>query len=612
MGREFYGKGANVLFGPAVNVARIANGGRSFEYLSGEDPFLGYSLVQPLVVGIQGQGVMANVKHYLDNNQEGFIPPNSTAQFGFGDRHSTSAEVDERTNMELYMPPFEGAVKAGVLSVMCSNNLINGQYACENNEVMNTMLRERNPFLGWVCSDYDGTRSTIAAANNGLDIAMPGPPTRPDFFGTYLTEAVANGTVAESVITQKAVRIVFSLAAIGALDVPNPNTPANDVTSTENVALSRKLAAESCTLLKNRNQLLPLQDSVTVAVIGNAAFPDKAVYGGTGSGSVVAKRCVSILDALQTKLGNASVVHARDASTAASAAAQADVAVVVLAQTSGEGKDRTTLNLAQEDLVALVAAANPKTVVVTITPGPFLTGWAASVMAIIDMGLPGEQEGIALVDVLFGDVNPAGKLPHTLPNTWNEVAMTQAQYPGTPPPNTSSSPSKVPLCGDTPSKDPGGAGCVCVPTKAVYNEALAVGYRWYDFHQVVPAFAFGHGLSYTTFAFSNLTISQRDRLVSCRITNSGNRAGAEVVQLYVRLPMSANEPFLQLRGFEKVGLKPAESRIVTFQLTDRWLSIWDAGIHAWSLVHGDVDVLVGSASNNILLTGQLTIDGVYT
>jgi beta-glucosidase len=618
MGAEFAGKGANVLYGPAVNVARIANGGRSFEYLSGEDPFLGYTLVQPMVAGIQKQGVIANAKHYIDNNQEGLLGPRPPYnKYGRGDRHSTSSEVSERVNMELYFPPFSGAVEAGVLSVMCGNNLVNGLYACESEHVMTTMLREYGGFAGWACSDYDGTRSTVDAANNGLEIAMPGAPNRPDYFGADLLAAVAAGTVSQATIDEKATRVVYSMAALGILDTPNNNTADMDVTSPAHAALARHLSAASTTLLKNEGGLLPLlQNGLTIGLIGAAAINGTAIFGGDGSGKVTPKSAVTIEEALKSHFGAAHVRHAKDGANAAAVAAAADVAIVVLAQTSTEGHDRANLTLFQSELVPLAAAANKNTIVVTISPGPYLTApWLGAAAALLDMGLPGEQEGSALVDVLTGAVNPAGRMPHTLPNVENEVRMTEAQYPGTPPNCTNSYPGNCagtgspPACGDTPDPTPAATGgaATCVPTYANYTEGLEVGYRWYDAHGVTPAFAFGHGLSYTTFGYSGLSVGA-DRAVSATVTNTGKVRGAEVAQLYLRYPEAAGEPFKQLRGFQKVMLEPGATAIVHFALPDRWLSTWDEGAHAWKLARGTFAVHVGASVADIRLSSNFTVE----
>ena len=661
MGAEFAGKGANVLFGPALNVARIANGGRSFEYLSGEDPLLGHVLVQPLVKGIQDAGIIANAKHFIDNAQEGLLRPGETplpgGTGGDGDRHRTSSEVDERTQRQLYFPPFEGAAAAGVLSYMCADNLVNGRYACEDRDTMLGMLKgPETAFRGWVCSDYDGTRSTVGAANAGLDLAMPGPPITVDFFGAPLRAAVLNGSVALdaaaataaglpplATIDEKATRIVFSMAALGMLDgggtAANGTVDAN-VTSTAHTALARKLAAAAVVLLTNRpvaplptavsateqqsvqqgrteeriaaRPLLPLPagGGYSMAVIGEAADGAGAIFGGGGSGRVAPKHAVSILEGLRARLGDARVSFSSGsgsggAAAAVAAAAAADVAIVVLAATSAEGKDRSNLTLAQSELVAPVASANTRTVVVTVTPGPFLThflGNGSAVAALLDMGLPGEQEGHALADVLFGDENPAGRLPHTLPNSFNEQGLSTAQYPGTPPRNGTGAPKP---CTFHPDPSPGGGGCVCSPTVANFSEGMLTGYRWYDAHGVVPAIPFGHGLSYTTFDYSELVVE--GRVISATIKNTGAMAGAEVVQLYLRYPDAAGEPFKQLRGFQKLTLEPGANAVVRFELSERWLSTWNVDAHTWALARGTFIASVGASIGDIRLSANFTV-----
>lgn len=597
LGAEFYGKGANVAFGPGLNVARLANGGRSFEYLSGEDPYLGWSLVQPIVQGMQSKGVMATVKHYLDNNQEGLN--------GAGDRHATSENVDERTQMELYFPPFAGAVEAGALAVMCANNLVNGQYVCQNAMVENTMLKKWAGFKGWVCSDYDGTRSAVEAANNGLDIAMPGPPSRPDYFGSLLREQIAAGNVTEATITDKAVRAVYSLAAVGALDKPNNNTPDTNVTSDANRALARKLAAASAVLLKNQGGILPIDPKATIAVIGTAGN-DGSIFGGSGSGKVIPIASPSLWDALRERGGTCGGADGKcvyndgkNADEAAKAAQSADIAIVVLSATSSEGKDRTTLELDQESIVEKVAAANPNTIVVTITPGPFLTHWKESARAILDLGFPGERAGPAAWDVLYGAVSPRGKLPHSLPKKENEQGFTERQYPGVPP-NTSTG---LPLCDFKPVAS--AFWTKCAPYEAYYSEKLENGYRWYDKNNVKPSYPFGHGLSYASFQYSALETSDAERTVGFTVKNTGSVQATEVPQLYLRYPDAAQEPFIQLRGFQAVPLAPGAETKVTFKLDDRWVSVWNEDQDKYEVVSGDFQVLVGSSSADIRLQGKL-------
>eukprot|EP00937_MAST-01D_sp_MAST-1D-sp2_P000193 g193.t1 len=703
LGAEFAGKGANVMYGPGLNVQRLSNGGRSFEYGSGEDPFLGYELIQGEVRGIQSQGVVANAKHFIDNQQEGYLK-------GAGDRHYTNEIVDEKTQMELYWPPFEGAIKAGVLSIMCANNMVNGVYVCENNRTGNWLLREHGGFQGWMCSDYDGTRSTIDAANHGLDIAMPGPPHRPDYFGAPLRKAVENGDVSQATIDEKVTRVVYALAKVGALDTPKAGNASTDVTSGAHRALARTLAASAATLLRNERGALPLDLAAlkrgkpgSVALIGSAAAAPGAIFGGGGSGAVQPKEAVSVHDALLSRLGqqppaptftcdtvdkdtdyfagkggstrlsaktvdaccagchgndpakwasftfdaasgncwchscSASTATKRnhtgyvsggcapapapepvpgplvyndgtDAASAAALAKTAAVAIVVLAQTSHEGADRTTLALDQDALVASVTAAQPNTVVLAVSPGPFLTAWRGGTAAIVELGMAGEQEGEAAADVLFGDVNPGGKLPHTLPNAWNETAMAPRQYPGVPPsPDAAKGEAACSTTPTAPTADghnpAGGTGFApCSPYEAHYDEGLEVGYRWYDAHGVAPAYAFGHGLSYTTFSYSNLTVSAS--AVSVDVANTGKVGGQEVAQLYLAFPASR---FKQLKGFEKVQLGAGETQTVTFALNDRSVSEWDVGTHAWLKTKGEFSVMVGSSSRDIRQQGKMIV-----
>lgn len=297
-------------------------------------------------------------------------------------------------------------------------DLVNDVYACESGP-LNQLLTGNANFSGFMVSDYDGTRSTANAALHGLDIAMPGPPMRPPFFGPWLKAAVLNGTVPEVVVTDKAVRIVSALATVGALDHPNNTSAASDVTSRAHVAFARELATAAATLLRNQAGTLPLRPAAlsSVAVFGLAAEASP-IFGGGGSGAVVGKSPSTVLAALTSRLG-VDIVSYSDGTNATSAAALAagsNVSIVVLAQSSSEGKDRATLKLDQSDLVDLVAEAAKKTVVVAVSPGPFLTPWASAVGAILDLGYPGEQEGEAAADVLLGVVSPSGKLPHSMPN----------------------------------------------------------------------------------------------------------------------------------------------------------------------------------------------------
>eukprot|EP00911_Craspedida_sp_UC1_P002688 UC1_evm1s1974 len=541
--------------------------------------------------------------------------------------------------MELYYPPFEGAVEAGVLSIMCSNNLVNGVYACANPAVEQQLLKNFSRFKGWVCSDYDGTRSAVEAANGGLDIAMPGPPMRPDYFNSLLRPEIANGAVSMATIDDKVTRVVYSLAAIGALDRGAPpawKNATSNVTSSAHHALARKLASASALLLQNKDDILPLstaasaaataataslappsakddtekaaRSSQRIALFGWAAT-DGSLFGGGGSGAVAPSQIISMWDELNSRpgvCGNSRCAFADgdDTKAAAAAAAAADVAIVVIYAYSHEGSDRRDLDMNQTDLVPVVAAANPNTIVVSVSPGPFITPWRDSVKAILDLGYPGEQGAAAAWDVIFGLSEPGGRLTHTMPNVFNETRYSVGQYPGTPP---DTSGTGLPACTLHPVAS--AHFTKCAPYETTYSERLETGYRWYATHKVTPAFPFGHGLGYTKFSFADLHVDAASRNISFTLTNTGKRTGSAVPQLYVTLPSSAGENFPQLRGFTRISLAAGASQTVTFNLEDRWLSIWDDGAaHDWHIVKGTHQIMVGrSVSDPKALVGTLQV-----
>eukprot|EP00040_Diaphanoeca_grandis_P032533 m.197263 g.197263 ORF g.197263 m.197263 type:complete len:787 (-) comp32656_c2_seq1:40-2400(-) len=658
MGEEFYQKGANVQLGPGACVARVPRNGRNFEYVSGEDPYLGSQMTGAVVTGIQSQGVVANVKHYVNNNQE-------------TNRQTISENVDERTNFEIYYPPFEAAVKVGLGSIMCSYNKICydcgpgqiGNWSCENSDTLQTDLKDRLGFAGYVMSDWGATHS--ASMNRGLDQEMPGSK----YMGDTLAAMVTSGEVSMAKVDDSATRILWPFFAVGLMDKPNPstNTKANNVTSTAHNALARKIAAESAVLLKNDNNFLPLSKTTKViAVIGDQA-QNPIVHGG-GSGQVTADFVVTPLAELLARFGippsppvssNCSAANwqvgidfhneddqtrapaanvaaccalcadrpdcnafsltkegvcwmkkdtndrtmnkdvtsgictkgptpqpvckedvcvyfndGSDVESAAKLAATADAVLIFVGTTSHEGSDRSDLSLGDQDaLISAVAVeSGKKTAVIVVTPGAILTPWRNNVSAVVTNMMPGQQYGAAIVDVLFGDVNPSGKLALTFPNIENEVNFTESNWPG-------------------------------VNLSSYYGEKLEVGYRWYAAHKVTPAFGFGHGLSYTTFTYSALAI--KGRSISFVVENTGSVAGAEVAQLYVKFPSAAGEPPKQLKGFQKVMLAPGSSQTIEFMLDDRSFSIWDVTTHAWTVVKGAFGVMVGASSEDIKLMGTI-------
>jgi len=396
---------------------------------------------------------------------------------------------------------------------------------------------------------------------------------------TNIQNAITAGTVTQATLDNKVYRILLGMFAGGLFDYPITGNINNNVTSTAHQALTRHLAAEATVLLQNKNNVLPLPKSVTsIGVIGKPCS-SAVITGGGGSGSVVPAYVVSPLQGIKNAVPSANVTYCDGTNTTqcTTLAGQVSVVVCCMATTSSEGSDRANLQLPSDQtaLCSAVGKVNAKTVAVTINPGAILTvPWDADVAAILAMGMPGQEEGNALADVLFGTVNPSGRLPVTFPNKDNEIGFTADQYPG-------------------------------VNGHANYSEKLNIGYRWYAQNNVVPRFAFGHGLSYTIFNYSGLSAS--GRTISATIANSGSVAGAEVPQLYIGFPASSGEPPLQLRNFAKVSLAAGARQAVSWTLSDRDLSIWDANTHKWVLQTGVFNIYVGASSQDIRLKSTLTV-----
>ncbi|MER7754138.1 glycoside hydrolase family 3 C-terminal domain-containing protein [Kitasatospora sp. NPDC097643] len=566
LGREARARGYQVLYAPMVNLVRVPQGGRNFETF-GEDPYLAGRIAAGEVRGIQSQGVAAQVKHYAANNQE-------------DDRQSYSSEVDERTLTELELPAFRAAVReARAWSAMCGYNPVNGIWACENFPLLRDVLKGRWGFDGAVGSDYPATHSSVNAATAGLDQEFGG--------STYFTDlpaAVADGRLAPAVLDDQARRVLRLMVRTGALDGGQP--PASDPAAGAHDA--RRIAAAGTVLLRNERAALPLDAArlKSIAVIG--PWADRAYTGGYGSSHVApyAAHTVTPRQGLAARAGTGVDVRYHpgdDADAAASVAAGADVAVVVVGDEETEGADRRTLDLAPADdaLIRAVARANPRTVVVLNTGGPVTMPWLDAVPAVVEAWYPGEQSGTALADVLFGDADPAGRLPVTFPTSAAATPIRdQAQYPGT-----------------------DGA--------YHYTERLGVGYRWYDASGTAPLFPFGHGLSYTDFGYAGLTVTGPDAAgrvrVGFELTNRGSRTGTEVPQLYVAFPAAAGEPPQQLKAFDKVTLPPGRSAHLELTLDRSAFATWDQGTHGWQVPGGQYGLTVGSSSRTPRLGGSVEV-----
>jgi len=582
LGAEFREKGASVALSVAVNIHRVPTGGRNFEYLSGEDPYLGEHQAAAYVRGLQSQGLVANVKHYAFNNQE-------------ENRMRVSANVDEKTAWELYYPPHEGAVDAGVRSVMCAYNRVNETFACESGQLLEVDLRQRMGFDGFVVSDWTATKSTVPSALNGLDLEMPATV----FYGAPLEEAIANGAVPVERVDGMVANLLTAVIRAGVLDREPTGDYFADTTSPERSALARRIGAESAVLLHNEGGVLPLGGGANgsapvrrIAVLGDVAHLSPIVNGG-GSGSVQPPYIVTPYDGIAEAAAARGIavayVGTANLTGAVAEAAAADVAVVFMGTFAMEFADRPSLSLPAEEeaLVAAVLDAQPNTVVVLNTPGAVLMPWADRAAAVLLAMFQGQENGHATADVLFGEVSPSGKLIFTMPNKENEVGFTEEQYPG------------VDLVG-------------------VYSEGLLNGYRWYDAAGVQPKFAFGHGVSYTTFGYSNLTattplvgggyVKDRVRLtVEATVQNTGGRAGAEVAQLYLGFPADQGQPPKLLKGFRKVFLQPGEAATVSFPLRDRDVAVWSVEAGSFVLAPGRYAVYVGASSRDIRLTGAFDV-----
>jgi beta-glucosidase len=572
VGDETRRKGSEVTLGPALDIVRNPRFGRAFEQY-GEDPGLTSGIGAAWIRAAQAEGVMASAKHYTAYNQE-------------AERYTIDAVVGGRALREIYLPPFEAAVKdAGVATVMCAYNKVNGAWACENETLLSRILRDDWGFRGMVVSDWMTQLSgTAPAARAGLDLEMP-VGTR--FNPWFLAAEIAAGRLDRATVDARVRAILRTMFAFGVFDrPPYPNAPATiDVPA--HLGTARALAEEAITLMKN-DGVLPLREPTSsIAVIGSAA--DAYVSGG-GSSQVLARSPVTPLQGIRERAarGGVQVRHdnGADHARAAAAARDADVAVVVAADARTEFADQWCLSLScgdalrgdQDGLIAAVAEANPRTVVVLENGGPVLTPWAGEVEGIVEAWYPGEQGGHAIARVLFGDTDPGGRSPVTFPVAEGDApaAGGAAQYPGQ-------------------------------NGRVHYSEGVLVGYRHYDARGISPRFAFGHGLSYTTFSYRDLAV-RRDR-VEITVTNTGDRRGTAVPQLYLGLPgtAAAPQPPKQLKGFAKLDLGPGESRRVVLPLNERALSYWDESAGAWRVAPGCASVMVGASSRDIAATSRLCL-----
>jgi beta-glucosidase len=593
-------KGNDVVFAPTVDVVRTPLAGRTFEAIGGEDPLLASRLGVAWIREAQSRGLIANVKHYLGNNQEGTGPDADDARPGniavslgtlapIGNRGRIDARIDERTMRELYLPMFEAAVKrADVASVMCAYNRVNGPYACESRPLLEHVLRGDWGFEGFTIADYGAAHDTAAGLTSGLDVepwpgSVYGPPA--------INAALASGAATLADVDERVRNYLRTLFAYGAFDrdafAPDEQAIDRDAHARE----SRKLAEAGITLLKN-DGVLPLErrELDSIAVIGAGATD---YLTGGGSSEIEPYSYTSPLEGIAAVAGPRVTVRTDDGSDhtrAAALARDADAAVVIAGSYSTEGVDRRCLSLEcppvygdQDALIEAVASSNRRTVVVLETGGPVLTPWAKRVGAVLEAWYPGSEGGSAIARVLFGEVDAQGRLPVSFPRSEADLptAGDSAAYPG-------------------------------VDDVVAYDESLLVGYRHYDAKGIRPAYEFGHGLSYTRFRFSDLRVGRSGRgfaRVSLEVANIGDRRGVAVPQLYLGLPSrpDALQPPKALKGFKRLALGPGRSRRVRFTLNRRAVSYWDVDAHRWQLVRGCLRVLAGRSSRRTPLRATLPV-----
>jgi beta-glucosidase len=608
IGEEVASVGRDMILGPTVNIQRAPLWGRNFESY-GEDPYLSGKMAVGYIKGVQGAGVIPSVKHFVVNNQE-------------FERHRIDVAVDERALHEIYYPAFEAAIKEGqVWTVMSSYNKVNGVYAAQS-PLLKQQLYDEFGFRGFVISDWGSTYSTAATVNAGMDLEMPGGPpmqrwlARPNSKeagndGGYLVAEkvlplVKDGTIPQANIDGNVSRLLTVIFESGIFDHPHAGGVAIDTPAQR--AVARKAADEGMVLLKNEDHVLPLEIAKvhSIAVIGpNAAV---ARVGGGGSGLVYNKDVVSPLDGIKKQAGDVKVRYAlgvaltgeaQASDTAATrqklldeavtAAKDSDVALVFVgysAKLETEGKDRPSMDLpeGQDELIRAVAAVNRKTIVVLNAGASItLTKWIDQVPGVIDAWYGGEEGGNALADLVFGKVNPSGKLPFTFLRKL-EDSPSYGNYPGE-------------------------------NLKVNYAEGIYVGYRYFDKHtSTTPLFPFGYGLSYTTFAYSDLRLPKTmsgdaTATVSLIVKNTGVRSGAEVVQMYLADPSAkVDRPLRELKGFERVELAPGESRTIAFQLDRRALSFYSTEAHSWVAQPSRFEVFVGSSSRDLSLHGSFVLE----
>ena len=595
IGRELRAQGYNMSLGGGVNLTREPRDGRTFEYL-GEDPILAGKMVASVMQGLQAQHVVGDIKHYALNDQE-------------SGRNAVNITIDKRAARESDLLAFEIALHhCDIAAVMCSYNRIWGDYACENKYLLNDVLKKDWGFQGFVLSDWAATHSTAKASAAGLDHEEPGWI----FYADELKKDVESGTIPMAELDDHVHRILRSMFAAGVIDDP-PQRSVVDVMA--GLEIAETMAEQGSVLLKNDAGLLPLDAAKihSIAVIGPHA--DVGMISGGGSAQVDppggnaimppgkgATRWMepiwfptSPLKAIRSRIPSANVQFdsGSNPDDAAALAKSADLAIVFAYQWESEGMDLASLALPerQDDLIAKVAAANPRTVVVVESGGPVTMPWAKQAGAIVEAWFAGSRGADAVARLLFGDVNFTAKLPLTFPISDADLPHPMIVKPP---------PQSVPNYRVPDAWKQIAAGLP--PFPVTYEEGLKVGYKWYDAEKKPVLFPFGYGLSYTTYAYSNLKVAPgKAPRVTFTVTNTGSRSGAEIAEVYASLPAAAAEPPKRLVGWSKLKLNPGESKEVSIDVEPKYLSIFNPEQNAWQLLSGEYTFQIGASSQDLPL-----------
>ena len=605
LGSEAKFRGKNVILGPGINIIRTALNGRNFEYQS-EDPYLISKMVVGYIKGVQDQRVSACVKHYAANNQE-------------IRRHSVDVQMSERALREIYLPGFKAAVQeGGVNTLMASYNRFRGQWAAQNYYLLTQILKKEWGFKGVVVSDWDAVNNTMQALWNGLDLEMgtdlhmlPNPDYSKFFMADTVITLVKTGKIPEYIIDEKVRRILYVMFKSGMIDGKKMSGEYNTSAHRQTAA---KIAEEGIVLLKNeksgQQNLLPLDKKSirSIAVIGMNADRKQAMGGGSSQVRAfyeitplaglknIAGKNINITYSQGYEIKRGAAANADLIQQSVDAASKADVAIIVGGWTHGfdysvwsdnaydaEDFDKPDMHMpfGQDELIKAVLKANPKTIVVLMGGGAIdMQQWINNTPAVLQSWYPGMEGGNALAKIIFGDVNPSGKLPMSFPKKLeDEPAHTLGEYPG-----------------DKNTEH--------------YNDDIYVGYRYYDTYKVEPQFAFGHGLSYTNFEYSNLNITPNGKgaVVSFNLKNTGKASGAEVAQLYVHQQQSTlPRPQKELKAFDKIFLKPGESKVVKIALDENAFHYYSDIENKWVMENGVFDILIGSSSRMIKLNGKIKL-----